>query len=161
MKQIIYILAMIIIAFAADGAAQMKSGKDAKPVEFQQYTSYFEKNDNGLKGEKAFLAFSAQPSFDKIFGSAATMGQNSFLPADVFSSKIVVAAIKRGSLRKYENVEVMSEKGKLIVSYTAKDDAPGSATFSSPLIIAVNRDKYKEIVFMENGQRAGTAKIKK
>ena len=36
-----------------------------------------------------------------------------------------------------------------------------SASFSSPLIVAVDKGKYREVVFMENGQRAGSVRLKK
>ncbi len=162
MKKAFYVPAMIILLFAANNKAQQFTARnEAKPVGFEQYTSYFENNDSGLKGEKSYLVFTSQKKFDKIFGSAATMGQNSFLPDDVFKSKIVVAVIKRGSLRKYEDVKVTAEKGKLVIWYNAKDDAPGSATFNSPLILAVDKSSYKEVLFMENGKKSGTARLKK
>jgi len=63
-----------------------------------------------------------------VFGAAATMGPNSFLPPDAFKTKIIIAAIKRGSLRRYGDVRVAAKNGILIVSYKAKDDPPGIAT---------------------------------
>jgi hypothetical protein len=162
MKQVLYILAAITFMFVADGMAQnMKAVKSAPPVEFQQYDSYFEKNNSGLKGKTSYLVLANQEQFDKIFGSAATMEQNNFLPPDVFKSKIVFATIKRGSMRHYDDVKVTAEKGEIFVWYNAKDDAPGSATFSTPLILAVDKGKYSEVVFIENGKKAGTAKIKR
>ena len=147
----------ILFALAACGYAQTA----AAPVKFQRFGSYFEKNNSNLKGETSFLAFTTQQQFDKVFGTAATMGKNDFMPPDVFKSKIVVAAIKRGALRTYEDVKITSEKGKLYVSYNVNDDAPGSATFSSPLIVAVPKGKYKEIVFVENGKQTGTGRVQK
>ena len=162
MKQVLYILAVITFIFVADGMAQnMKAGKNIGPVEFQQYDSYFEKNNSGLKGETSYLVLANQEQFDKVFGSAATMGQNNFLPPDVFNSKIVLATIKRGSMRHYEDVKVTTGNRKIFVWYKAKDDAPGSATFSTPLILAVDKGKYNEVVFMKNGKKAGTVKFKK
>jgi hypothetical protein len=162
MKQVLYILAAITFIFVADSMAQnMKAGKNTSPVEFQKYDSYFEKNNSGLKGKTSYLILANQVQFDKVFGSATTMEQNNFLTPDVFKSKIVFATIKRGSMRHYDNVKVTAENGKLFVWYNAKDDAPGSATFSTPLILAVDKGKYNEVVFMENGKKAGTAKLKK
>lgn len=140
-----------------NGAAQEVKGET---IAFQQYSSYYEKNNDGIKGDKIFLAIADRQRFDKIFGAAATMGQNNFLPEGVFDSKIVIATVKRGSLRRYEDVKVTAEKNNLIVSYNAKDDAPSSATFRSPLIIAVDKGKYKSVIFMENGKRVETVKIK-
>lgn len=162
MRQLLFIFAIATFLFAADGMAQtVKTGKST-PVNFQTYDSYFEKNNSGLKGEKSYLVFTNQSQFDKIFGAAAVMGQNNFLPDEAFKTKIIVAVIKHGgSLRKYNDVKVTAEKGKLMVWYTAKDDAPGSATFNSPLILGVDKGKYKEVVFMENGKKAGIVKLKK
>jgi hypothetical protein len=161
MRRVLYLSAMITFMFVADSLAQnMKAGKNAGPVEFRQYESYFEKNDSGLKGETSYLVFANQAQFDKVFGTAAT-AQNDFLPSDVFKSRIVVTAIKRGSLRHYAGVKVTAQNGKLFVWYDAQDDAPNSATFSTPLILAVDKGKYNEVVFMENGKKAGTAKLKK
>jgi inhibitor of cysteine peptidase len=154
----------VLFALTVYGFAQANANKTASaaaPVNFQQFTSYFEKNNSGLKGDRSFLVLTSQNQFDKVFGPAATMGPNSFLPSDVFKSKVVVAAIKRGALRKYDNVKATGERGTLFIWYDAKDEEPGSATFSSPLILAVDKGKYKQVVFMENGKRAGTARLKR
>ena len=162
MKQFLFVIAMAAFLFVVDGAAQTaKNGKNVA-VEFQKYDSYFVKNNAGLTGEKSYLALANQTSFDKVFGAAATMGQNNFLPTDAFKTKIIVAVIKNGGgLRRYADVKVTAEKGKLIVWYDTKDDAPGSATYSSLLILGIDKGKYKEVVFMENGKKAGTVKLKK
>jgi hypothetical protein len=139
----------------------MTAGENTSPVEFQRYESYFEKNSSGLKGKTSYLVLANQEQFDKVFGYATTMEQNNFLTPDVFKSKIVFATIKRGSLRHYDDVKVTAAKGRIFVWYNAKDDAPGSATYSTPLILAVDKGKYNEVVFMENGKKAGSAKFKK
>lgn len=161
MKNILMTAMLSVFVFAFTCAAQNKQTGDLSrsAVAFERYESYFEKNNSGLKGEKSYLAVGSQKRFDGIFGAAATMDDNNFLPDDAFKSKIIVATIKRGSLRKYEDVKITAEKGKLIVSYKVKDDALSSATFSSPLILAVAQGKYKEVVFMENGKRVGKAKL--
>lgn len=163
MKKNFITVMLIACAFVFNSAAQTDqsgSSMNKKPVAFEQYTSYFEKNNSGLPGDASYLAITKEKDFDKIFGSAATMGDNSFLPADAFKSRFIVAAIKRGNLRRYENVKVTSENGKLYVWYDIRDEAPGSTTFSSPLILAVDKGKYKTIIFMENGMQAGTARLK-
>lgn len=159
MKRALYLSAAVILALAAQATAQKGGAK--RELDFQRCESYFEKNNSGLKGQKSYLALVDQKQFDKVFGPAATMGQNSFLPPGAFKSKIVVAAIKRGSLRHYDGVKVTAGGGVLTVSYTAKDDPPGSATFSSPLILAVDRGRYREVVFVENGARAGAVRVRR
>ncbi len=83
------------------------------------------------------------------------MGANAFLPPGAFETKIVIAAIKRGTMRRYSDVSVTEENGVLLVSYTATDDKPGSATYRVPLILAVEKGEYSGVVFMENGERVG------
>jgi hypothetical protein len=162
MKRVLYILTAITFIFVADSMAQnMKVDKNTRPVEYQRYDSYFEKNNSGLRGKASYLVLANQEQFDKVFGSAAAMEQNSFLPPDVFKSKLVFATIKRGSLRHYDEVKVTAGNGKLVVWYNAKDDAPSSATYSTPLILTVDKGKYNEVVFMENGKKAGAVKFKK
>ncbi len=161
MKQLLTVLAAIVYLFTINAAAQnTKDGMKSTPAEFQKYDSYFKKSDDGLKGEKSYLVFASQQQFDKVFGYATTMGQNSFLPTDAFESKIVVAAVKRGNLRHYDDVNVTTKNGKLMIWYNAKDDAPGGATYKSPLILAVDKGKYKEVVFMENSKKVGSVKLK-
>ncbi len=159
MKKIIYAISLATLFFAFGCAAQTSGKKTV--INFEQYKSYFENNNSGLKGDVSYLNFDSQKDFDKIFGTAAAMGENSFLPPDVFNTKIVVVAIKRGSLRKYDDVQITSENGKLFVSYKTEDSPPGSATFSSPLIVSVNKGKYKKVVFTENGKIIKTIKIRK
>src|SRR4051812_23899613 len=99
----------VLFAFAVCGFAQTKTGKtggNAASVDFQQFKSYFEKNNSGLKGSKSYLALPSQKRFDQVFGPAATMGPNSFLPDDAFKSKLVFATVKRGVLRSYDNIKV-------------------------------------------------------
>jgi hypothetical protein len=155
---------LVLFALTVCGFAQTSADKTANAaasVNFEQFHSYFEKNNSGLKGDRSYLALTSQKQFDKVFGPAATMGTNSFLPPDAFKSKVIVATIKRGALRKYDNVKATEERGTLFVWYDANDDQPGSATYNSPLILAIDKGKYKEVVFMENGKKAGTARLAK
>ena len=134
-------------------SAQKTDAKNQKTeVSFQQYSSYFEKNNSNLRGETSYLVFKNQTDFDKVFGAAATMDRNTFLPDDAFDSMIVVAAIKRGAWRTYEMPQTNLENGNLYVSYNTTDQAPSSATFSSLLILSVPKGNYKKIVFNENGK---------
>ena len=156
MKRIFYLLSVMTLFFAAQASAL--GGGEERDVQFQRHdSSYFEKNSSGLTGEKSYLVLTDQQQFDRVFGPAARMGSNAFLPRDAFASKIVVAAIKRGSMRRYSDVKVTEENGVLLVSYTATDDKPGSASYRVPLILAVEKGAYSGVVFVENGERAGVA----
>jgi len=131
-------------------------GDEGGRVRYARYTSYFEKNDSGLKGGTSFLVFTSQPDFDRVFGPAAVMGRNSFLPAGTFQTKIVVASIRRGNFfRSYEVKKVTKKDGKLYVWYSVKDSKPGSAMYNSPLMLAVAKGDYSSVVFMQDGTEAG------
>lgn len=143
---------LLIFAFAALLAA------GAAP--FERYTSYFERNDSGLSGEASYLAFSSQDQFDRVFGPAATMGRNSFLPRNSFPGKIVVAAVHRGSyLTTYDSIAAEPQDQVLYIRYTVKKGTPGSAVFHSPLILAIDAAHFSKVVFVENGKQAGSATI--
>jgi inhibitor of cysteine peptidase len=160
MKRIMLVLAVtalvcVVPAFAKKGAPERK-------VDYQRYESYHENNNDGLKGKTSYLAFTSQADFDKVFGPAATMGPNSFLPDNSFGSKLVVAAIRRGGfLSKYDVTKVTARGRTLYVWYNLKDEPSSSATFRSPLILAVDKGDYSRVVFMQNGRRAGTASLPK
>lgn len=167
MKQIILALAIVAFFFTTEVFAQNNKTNNASnsqtAVNYKTYNkSYFEKNNSGLKGDTSFVILSNQNQFDKIFGTAAVMGNNEFLPENLFNSQIIVATIKRGNfVRSYEVKKVTTDKNKLYVWYDATDQKQESATFASPLIIAVNKGKYKEVVFMENGKQVGSAPMRK
>jgi hypothetical protein len=155
-----------VIALAAmpAGAQYRKAHSEvmeAKAVDYTRYQSYFEKNNSGLKGTVSYLVITNQREFDRIFGAAAVAGSE-FLPEGAFKTRLVVTTIKRGnSIREYKVKQVAADKGKLFVWYDAEDRAQGDATFSSPLILAVAKGNYREVVFMENGKKAGAVRLKK
>ena len=154
MKRIFCLLAVTALIFSAQSSP--RGGVKERALEFERHdSSYFEKNNSGLKGEKSYLVLTDQRQFDRVFGPAAVMGKNAFLPSGAFRNKIVVAAIKRGAMRRYSDVAVTEENGVLLVSYTAADDKPGSASYRVPLILSVERGEYGGVVFMENGERVG------
>ena len=143
-------------------AEPARTGPERK-LNFQRYGgSYFERNDTGLTAQTSYLVFTSQAQFDKIFGPAPTMGRNNFLPNNTFSTKMVFATIARGHfLRTYDDPKVTTKNGTVYVWYKVKDAQQASATFASPLILAVDKGQYSEIIFMENGTRVGAATFPK
>jgi len=142
-------------AFATDTTT---AGPERKRESTRYVSSYFERNDTGLTTQTSYLVFTSRPQFDKIFGPASTMGRNHFLPDNTFDTKIVVAAIARGHfVRKYDDPKVTATRGMIYVWYKIKDAPQNSATFASPLILAVDEGQYSEVVFMEDGKRVGAA----
>jgi hypothetical protein len=135
-----------------------------KTVDAQVHSGYFEKNNSGLKGDTSYLAFTDQEGYDKTFGTAVVMGKKqTFLPKDAFDNKIVVAVIKRGdAISQYDVEKVTADEGKLYVQYKAMPKGGGgTAKYASPLIVSVDKGKYNEVEFIENGKKVGSAKIGK
>jgi hypothetical protein len=133
-----------------------------KEVKFEVHGGHFQKNDAGLKGDASYLVFTDREAFDKVFGSAATMRKQNFVPKDAFDKKMVVSVIKRGNaVTEYKVEKVTSDEGTLYVQYTAKTGAAGSATYASPLIVSVDKDKYTAVVFLENGKKVEKVKVGK
>ena len=161
MKLLSQAVAAASLALAAGfAAAADKDEAKGKKVEFDVYTSYFEKNNSGLEGEASYVALTDAKAFDKVFGAAATMKKQAFLPRDAFDKKMVVAAVKRGDkVWTYKVEKVTADEGTLYVQYEATSKDGGGAKFASPLIVAVDKGKYTAVVFIENGKKAGTAKV--
>jgi hypothetical protein len=157
-----FVAALIVIPAGAQNRKTQGPATVQAAVDYHQYRSYFEKNNSGLKGRASYLVLVNQREFDKTFGAAATATDNDFLPEGIFKTRLVIAAIRRGnSISEYTVKQITSSRGKLFVWYDAVDRAQESATYSSPLILAVDKGKYKEVVFMENGKRAATIRLKK
>jgi hypothetical protein len=138
----------------------------AKEVKFEQATGYFESNKSGLEGEASYLAFASQDSFGKVLlPRPPLMGKKSkLLPKDVFEKNLVVSVIKRGTTTWQYKVEKMAvQAGTLTVEYKALQQGAGGGTakFASPMVVAIEKGEYKEIIFVENGKKAGTATIGK
>jgi hypothetical protein len=151
------LLALLPLAAAADDKAEAK-GKEMK---FEIHDGHFEKNNSGLKGDSSYLAFTDWKSFDKVFGSAATTKKQNFVTKDLFDSRMVVAAIKRGDAPwEYKAVKVTTDGGTVYVQYDArKKESAGTARFASPLIVSLDKGKYTSVVFIENGKKVETLKL--
>lgn len=131
-------------------------------VDFEHFARpYFVKNDAKLPANPAFLVIQDKKAFDEIFGVGFVMGQKPNLVGEkLFENHFVVAVIKSGRTAwKYDVQKVHVDKHKLIVEYSAKGDESATAKFTSPLILAVPRGAYREVVFIENGKEAGKSKV--
>jgi hypothetical protein len=157
MKRVLYVATMIVIMFVVPAVARKPAREQS--VAFQRYESYFVRNDWGLTGEPAYLAITSQAQFDQIFGMAA-MGGSTFLPENAFDAKLVVATVVRGSFyRRYEVTKVTGKGRKLYVWYKINDEPSSSATFASPLILAVDKNDYEQVIFMKDGKQAGQVSV--
>ena len=157
MKRTLWIVTAITLAFAGQAFA-VKSAPE-RNLDFQRYDgSYFERNDTGLTAQSSYMVLTSRAQFDKIFGAAATGGQNNFLPDNLFKTKVVIAAITRGHfLRVYDSPKVTTKNGKIYVWYKVNDRQQESATYASPLILAVDKGRYSQVIFMQDGKRVGAA----
>jgi hypothetical protein len=161
MKNFLYATLLVTLVFTAGVSPQNKTA----PVKYDTYDRYFVRNDANLKGNPSYLVFKTQKQFDSIFGPAAINGENKFLPENAFDTMIVVTTIKRGdSIRDYSIKEITGEKDNLIITYEAEDRQSKGGSWVVPLIISVDKAKYKKVVFRENWgkptQKSVTVKIK-
>jgi hypothetical protein len=167
MKKLIgYVLVVLFLVAAVIAAANERDEANGKPVEFTVYTPYFEKNNSGLKGASSFLYIADQKAFDKIFQARPPLmgeAKPKLLPKDAFEKNLVAAVILRGDRPYQYKVEKVTADDTLYVQYQAKPtgDDKGGAKFASPLIITVPKEKYRSIVFIANGKKAGTAEAGK
>ena len=158
MKRIFYLLIVVTLLCAPPAFAQ--EGAEERELDFQLYNAYIvNKASAGLKSEKSYFVFTDQGRFDKVFARfSGYLTKMVLLPPDPFETKIVIATIRSGNRRVYSDVRVVAKNRVLLVSYTAKDAGEGS--FLTPLILTVDKDQYRAVVFRENGERAGVVRLK-
>lgn len=132
-------------------------------VTYQVHKGHFVKNTYKLKADSAYLALTSRAAFDQVFGIAATMNKQAFVPQDAFEKHMVVAVIKRGNaITEYQVQDVRADDKTLYVRYTTHArGANANATFASPLIVVVKKHDYSTVVFIENGKKAEQVKVEK
>ena len=148
------------LSLSARAADEPKGEK----IEYTTYPDYFEKNNSGLKGDVSFVAFTDKDAFAKVFSLRPPLmgGKKSVpLPEKVFEKQVVFSVIKRGNAITTYTVEKVTADGDTIyVQYKSTAGAAGTATFASPLVVAADKGKAKQVVFIENGKNVGTAEVK-
>jgi hypothetical protein len=114
-------------------------------------------------GDVSYLAITDQAAFDKTFGVGFVMGKKpEVLSKDAFDKQMVLSVIRRGPVYAYSDVSVAAADGVLYVQFTSDTKgAGGTAKFSSPLIVTVEKGKWKSAVFVEGGKKVGTVELKK
>lgn len=167
MKRIFNAAMSVLLLFVCFAAQTARAGifmDTPTPLKYERCESYFEKNNSSLSGEATFHVFSDQSNFDKIFGSAAVMGKNSFLPDDVFENRLVFAVIKRGNFMvNYKVTRVAMDSGNLRVNYRTTVKPVKSATFATPLILAIDKKdfNFSGMIVTENGKEVYKVSFKK
>lgn len=166
MTQLLFVAVLTLAHAPAPNPAadEPKKADEAKGKEVKFDTHpYFEKNSSGLKGDVSFLAISDLKTFNDIFGVGRTMGPKpNYLPDNAFETKVVLATIQRGMKNvTYKVDKVTADDDTLYLVYTTTTKESASATFHSPLVVSVEKGKYKSVVFIENGKKVGTAEFPK
>jgi hypothetical protein len=130
-----------------------------RPVSYDVYGGYFVSNRFEPDAPASFVVLRDQQEFDRIFGIAMVMSDRSHrLPAGIFATHRVVAAIRRGpAVVEYRVQSVAVEDDALVVRYATVSTPSESATFACPLILSVPRDGYARVRFIENGEAVGSA----
>jgi hypothetical protein len=150
------LLGPVLLAHGADEAKGEK-------VESTTYSDYFVKNNSGVKDDAAYLVFTNQESYDKVFTlRPPLMGKKSVaMPNDVFEKNLVIAAIKRGNaITTYTIDKVTVDGDTLFIQYKAATGKASTATFASPLIVSAEKGKVKKVAFIENEKTVATVDVK-
>jgi hypothetical protein len=163
MRRTMAAVQLLPLAWSAAQSAGDKEEAKGEKADYKVYNSYFVSNRAGLKAESSYLAFADQKGFDQIFRLAPpNIGQKrDYLPRNVFASQIVVAVVKQGNkFWEYKVEKTTVDKDTLYVQYTVAHRDTGN-TNACPLIVAVDKGKITSVVFLEDGKKAGTAKLDK
>ena len=99
----VWFAALAFVLVASLGGAADKDDVKVKVVKHEVFSSYFEKNDSGLKGNTSFLVLKSSEEFDKLFGVAAVGTKKpSVLPKGAFEetwwSRSSAAATRPGDI---------------------------------------------------------------
>jgi hypothetical protein len=128
------------------------------------HTGHYEKNSSGLTGDASLLLFADGDGFERVFGAIPAAGvgggrKTNAVTKATFEKRVVAAIVKRGNATTtYTEVAAAVDGDTLTVKYKTESGTPGTATFSSPLIISVPKGKEMRVVFVENGKEVGVAK---
>jgi hypothetical protein len=135
----------------------------AAKLKFDTYSGYFVSNTFEPDAAESIVVTTNQEQFDKVFGVAFVMNDNSHrLPKDAFESNVVVVMIKRGNAMWDFKVEGVSLKdGVVELHYTSASTKSDTATFACPLIASIPKGEYKAIQFVENGKEVKRVDIQK
>jgi hypothetical protein len=185
MRRLLLTAAAGFLALAARPALAADKAKGDK-VEYEVHNGYWETADffraNRLADKtgqalSSYSAFVDQDAFDAAFGkddgkkvdlnkflpNGEERGKKNQLPKDAFDKKmVVVAALHGANVATYKVEKVTADGETLYVQYkSATQFAGNNAVYSSPLIVSVDKGKYTSVVFIDNGQKAGTADVPK
>jgi hypothetical protein len=155
------IAALISALFLLAGSAALAGDKTALP--FEIYTGYFVSNKFEPDAASSFVIIEDQAHFDRVFGTAFVMRDKARrLPPGVFKTHLIIAAIHRGnSLCDFKVTEVALKHGAVELRYATVFQKSDTATFASPLIVAIPKGEYRTVEFVENGRSEKTLTVAK
>jgi len=185
MRSLRLIVPAVLLALASGPAlAADRTKAKGKKVKYEVHSGYLMRlkayqdaraADTSNLGLYFFMSFTDQDSFDKAFGksTAAKGNLNDFIPngqpkgtkpkflsKNAFDKKLVVAAIHNGMrIYKYKVASVTADGDTLYVKYSADSTVGYPNSYACPLMVSVDKGKYASVVFIENGQKFGTATI--
>jgi len=145
---------LVVLAFAPAPDA------DSKPVDYQTWNGYAERDESGLKGSDSLLVFTQRSDFYRVFEPVLTpRGMPDAVPRDAFDGNLFVAVIKRGDVFWDYKVERVAAAGDtLTVSYRAtvrKGDAPRSGGTAKDYSTRIGvRTTEKRVEFITTEKRA-------
>jgi hypothetical protein len=140
------VLAGLLMARAAD-----------KPEPLQ---SLFVKNDAGLDKPANFVVIKDQKQFDKFFGHATVMWQKKKTPPPDFNKQLLVAAIHQGNFyTEYKVQAVTNVNSVMTIRYTTKARPTPSTSYACPMILALPREGFTAVQFIENDKPVATLKL--
>jgi hypothetical protein len=154
------------IAFAALGIARFASSPNAaraaqlpiaRTVAYETISDrYFVKNDVPVRARTFFIVRDFA-TFDSIFGYGAVMGPapRVTVSAADFTGRTMLVAIASGPLCRLAARGVSASGRHYTVAFSSHCDAPGSATYSVPLVVSVPGKSVGSVTFVENGRLAG------
>jgi hypothetical protein len=122
-------------------------------------------------GDTLTVQYSATPRKGGPAGGGATMRAPVGISTSKGATEKARTTEKAAATQKSEDRpvrgETKAERPKTTVALRATEKKPkttewvrdGSASFDSPLIVSVPKDKYLTVVFIENGRKVGTARV--
>lgn len=148
------IILFLAIFHIADDIAAAASEVKSESIEHDLHDGYFVSNRFEAGQPTSFVAVQTQAAFDAVFGVAFVMRDKAHrLPPNAFKKKMVVSAIHRGNaMVAYKMNDVLVKPdGTLVISYTTKSEASGTAEFACPLIVSLDKGDFVAVTFIENG----------
>jgi hypothetical protein len=147
-----------IVSFASSSTVARAAQTPAeRTVAYETISNrYFVKNDVPVR-PRTFFIIRDFATFASIFGYGAVMGPapRATVSAADFSGRTMLIAIASGPLCTLGATSVSAAGPHFTVAFTSHCDAPGSATYSVPLVLSVAAKNVGSATFVENGHIAG------